>query len=86
MLVNMQRAALVLVLSGCVTAAGAWKRDRVSLPMLAGGVAADLVVIGVIASQVEDFTVAASIGTAVAVTAVDVAIGCLLGACHTLRL
>ena len=78
----MQRAAaltIALALSGCVTGAGIWKRDQVSLPMLVGAVAADLVVTTVIASQVEDFTIPA-------VTAVDVAVGCLIGACHSLRL
>ncbi len=85
----MQRAvalATILALSGCVTGAGVWKRDRVSLPMLAGAVAADLVVTTVTASQIEDFTLGASLGTAAAITAVDVAIGCLIGACHSLRL
>lgn len=85
----MQRAvalATILAMSGCVTGAGVWKRDQVSLPMLAGAVAADLVVTTVIASQVEDFTVGASLGTAAAVTAVDVAVGCLIGSCHSLRL
>jgi hypothetical protein len=85
----MQRAAaltMALALSGCVTGAGIWKRDNVSLPMLAGAVAADLVVTTVIASQVEDFTIGAALGTAAAVTAVDVAVGCLIGACHSLRL
>lgn len=78
--------AMILGLSGCVTGAGAWKRDQVSLPMLAGAVAADLVVTTVVASQVQDFTIGASLGTAAAVTAVDVAIGCLIGSCHSLRL
>jgi hypothetical protein len=85
----MQRAAALamsLALAGCVTAAGVWKRDQVSLPILVGAAAADLVVTSVIASQVEDFTVGASLGTAVAITAVDVTIGCLIGACHALRL
>lgn len=85
----MQRAAAVamtLALAGCVTGAGIWKRDEVPLPMLVGAVAADLVVTAVVASQVQDFTVGASIGTAFAVTAVDVGIGCLIGACHSLRL
>jgi hypothetical protein len=85
----MQRAATVaiaLALSACVTGAGVWKRDNVSLPMLVGGVAADLVVTTAIASQVQDFTIGASLGTAAAVTAVDVAVGCLIGACHSLRL
>jgi hypothetical protein len=86
----MQRAAALatlLAFSGCVTGAAVWKRnDRVSLPLLLGAVAADLVVTGVIASQIEDFTVAASIGTTVAVTAVDLGVGCLFGACQPLRL
>ncbi len=78
--------AIAATLSGCVTGAAVWKRDNVSLPLLAGAVAADLVVTTVVASQVEDFTIPASIGTAAAVTAVDVAVGCLIGACHALRL
>lgn len=78
--------AMILGLSGCVTGAGVWKRDQVSLPMLAGAVAADLVVTTVVASQVQDFTIGASLGTAAAVTAVDIAIGCLIGSCHSLRL
>ena len=85
-------AALVLAVglattnAGCVTAAGAWKRHDTSLPMLIGGAAADLVVTGLIASQVQDFTTGASIGTAFAVTAVDVTIGCFLGACRSVGL
>jgi len=85
----MQRAAalaMTIALTGCVTGAGIWKRDDVSLPVLIGGVAADLVVTTVVASQVQDFSIAASLGTAAAVTAVDVAVGCLIGACHSLRL
>jgi hypothetical protein len=87
---SMQRAAAVamtLALSGCVIGAGVWKRDdQVRLPLLLGAVAADLVVTSVIASQVQDFTVGASIGAALAVTAVDVGVGCLFGACSSLRL
>ena len=86
----MQRAAAVAVTlalaSSCVTGAGIWKRDEVSLPMLVGAVAADMVVTTVIASQVQDFTTGASLGTAFAVTAVDFGVGCLIGACHSLRL
>jgi hypothetical protein len=85
----MQRAAAVamtIALSGCVSGAGIWKRNEVPLPILIGAVAADLVVTTAVASQVQDFTVAASLGTAAAVTAVDVAVGCLIGACHSLRL
>jgi hypothetical protein len=85
----MQRAAalaMAVTLAGCVTGAGIWKRDDVKLPMLVGAAAADLVVTTAIAYQVEEFTIGASLGTAAAVTAVDVAIGCLIGACHSLRL
>ncbi|HSD89786.1 MAG TPA: hypothetical protein VLB44_19780 [Kofleriaceae bacterium] len=82
--------ALVVVLAscstGCVTGVGVWKREQTSMPMLIGAVAADLVVSSVIASQVENFTVGATIGSALAVTAVDLTIGCFLGACSSLRL
>lgn len=73
--------------TGCVTGAAIWKRDsEVKLPLLIGAVAADLVVTGVIASQAQDFTAGAAIGTALAVTAVDFGVGCLFGACRALRL
>lgn len=85
-------AALALVVAlassstGCVSGVGVWKREQTSMPMLIGAVAADLVVSSAIASQVENFTVGATIGSALAVTAVDVTIGCFLGACSSLRL
>jgi len=88
----MQRAAalaLTLALTaqaGCVTGAWVWKRDNVSLPMLGGAVAADLVVTTVIASQVQDFTVGASLGTAAAVATAGLIGFVGLGACHSLRL
>jgi hypothetical protein len=86
----MQRAtavAITLALSGCVTGAGLWKRDEgVKLPLLLGAIAADLVVTSVVASQAQDFTVGASLGTALAVTAADFGVGCLIGACSSLRL
>ncbi|HMG24350.1 MAG TPA: hypothetical protein VK607_23605 [Kofleriaceae bacterium] len=82
----MNRALLALALSGCVTTAGVVKRDdRVGLPLLAGTAAADLVVTSVAASQIEDYSLGASLATALAVTALDVAIGCLIGACAALR-
>ncbi len=77
---------IALTTGGCVTGAGLWKHEQVSLPLLGGAVVADLVVSGLLASQVEDFTAVGSIGTAFAVTAVDVTIGCFLGACSSLRL
>jgi hypothetical protein len=85
----MSRAAAValsIALSSCVTSAGIWKSDDVKLPLLLGAVAADLAVTGVVASQVQDFTTGAAIGTALAVTAVDFTIGCFIGACSSLRL
>ena len=82
----MHRALLVLALSGCVTTAGIVKRDEgVGLPLLGGAVAADLVVSSLSASQIQGYSTGASLATGLAITAVDVAIGCLLGACSALR-
>ena len=82
----MHRVLLALALSGCVTTAGIVKRDEgVGLPLLGGAVAADLVVSSLAASQVQGYSAGASIATGLAITAVDVAIGCLLGACSALR-
>jgi hypothetical protein len=81
----MHRALLALALSGCVTAAGIAKRDEgVGLPLLGGAVAADLVVSSLSASQIQGYSTGASLATGLAITAVDVAIGCLLGACSAL--
>jgi hypothetical protein len=82
----MRCAIVALALSGCVTAAGIVKREQTSFPLLVGATAGDLVVTGVVAAEAEGFTVAASIGTALAITAVDVAVGCLIGACSSLKL
>ena len=83
----MRRAVIALVLSsGCVTTAAIVKGDQVSFPLLVGATAGDVVVTGVIAAEAEGLTTAASIGTALAVTAVDVVVGCLFGACHSLKL
>ena len=79
-------ALAACLLAGCVTGVGAWKRERTTMPLLVGAVVADIAVTSVIASQVQDFTVGATIGTTLAVTAVDVTIGCFLGACAPLRL
>jgi hypothetical protein len=82
----MNRALLVLALSGCVTTVGVVKRDEgVGLPLLVGAGAADLVVTSVAASQIQDYSLGASLATGLAVTALDVAIGCLIGACAALR-
>lgn len=87
----MKRAVLACALagvvagSGCVTTAAIARKDRVSLPLLVGATVADFAVVTLIASQVRDYSAGASIATGVAVTAVDVTVGCILGACRTLR-
>jgi hypothetical protein len=82
----MRYALLALALSGCVTTAGIVKRQDVGVPLLIGAFVADLVVISAAASQVQDYSYGASLATGLAITAVDVTIGCLLGACSALRL
>lgn len=82
----MKALVVAIALAGCVTTEGIVKKDETTLPMLLGGTAGDLVVIGVIANEGDNLTVGASIATALAVTAVDVFIGCLLGACSSLKL
>jgi len=83
---NRALLALALALSGCVTTAGVVKRDEgVGLPLLGGAVAADLVGISLSASQVQGYSAGASLATGLAITALDVAIGCLIGACSALR-
>ena len=83
----MKYAAVLVVcgaLSGCVTAAGLYKKDKVTLPILAGAVAADLVIGSIVLAQT-DLSTAAAIASAVAFTAIDVGIGCITGACAALR-
>jgi len=73
-------------LSGCVTTAALVKKQDVKLPLLIGAVAADLVVSSVAASQIQDYSYGASLATGLAITAVDLAVGCVLGGCSALRL
>lgn len=82
----MKAALLVLAVTSCVTVEGVVKKDDTPFVWLAAGAAGDLVAAGVIAKEAADLTVGASIATALAVTAVDVFVGCLLGACHSLKL
>jgi hypothetical protein len=82
----MKHAVLALALSGCVTTAGFVKHQDVSLPLLVGATVADVVVITAAASQIQDYSFAAALATSLALTAVDVAIACLLGSCSSLRL
>ena len=88
----MKRVLLVAALagsagsaSGCVTTAALARPNRVSLPVLIGGAVADLLVVSLVSSQAQDFSTGASIATGLAVTAVDVGAGCILGACKALR-
>ncbi|MEO7092143.1 MAG: hypothetical protein ABI175_02755 [Polyangiales bacterium] len=80
----MKRALLVVALGGCVTSAGLIRKDRITLPVVLGAIAADLV-IGTIVFAQTDLSTAAAIASGVAFTAVDVGIGCILGACAPLR-
>jgi hypothetical protein len=82
----MKHALLALALSGCVTTAGIVKKQDVALPLLIGAVVADMIVISAAASQIQDYSYGASLATGLAITAVDVAIGCLMGACSSLKL
>ena len=83
------RALLVCALAGtgggCVTTAAIARPNRVSLPLLVGATVADVVAVSLLASQAQDFSAGAAIASGLAVTAVDVGVGCILGACGTLR-
>ena len=86
MIMVMKAALLVVALASCVTVEGVVKKDDTPFVWLAAGAAGDLVAVGVIAKEAENLSIGASIATALAVTAVDVFVGCLLGACHSLNL
>jgi hypothetical protein len=81
----MKQALLALALSGCVTTAGIVKREDVGLPLLIGAAVADVAVTSIAASQIQDYSYGGSLATGLAFTAVDVAAGCLFGACAVLR-
>jgi hypothetical protein len=83
---RMKQVVLLAALAGCVTTAAIARPDRVSIPLLLGAAAADLVVTAVVASQLEHFSATGSIATGLAVTGIDVGIGCILGACNALKL
>ena len=87
---KLARLALTLsvttALSGCVTTATLVKKRDVKLPLLIGAVVGDLVVTSVAASQVQDYSYGGSLATGFAITAVDFAVGCLLGGCSSLKL
>lgn len=81
----MKSALLVLVLGGCVTTAGLVRKDQVTLPLLAGAVAADLLVSSLLFAQSDSLSTGGAIASGVAFTAVDLGVGCILGACAVLR-
>lgn len=87
----MKHALLALALSqtlvtGCVTTAGFVQKPAVTLPVLIGAAVADLIVTSLAASQIQSYSYGGSIATGLAFTAVDVGVGCLTGACSSLRL
>jgi hypothetical protein len=82
----MKQAVLLVALAGCVTTAAIVRPDRVSLPLLLGAAAADLVVTAIVSSQLESFSATGAIATGLAVTGIDVGVGCILGACSSLKL
>jgi hypothetical protein len=91
MIRTMKRVVLVLAVTGmihggCVTTAGFVKHQDVSVPVLLGAMAADLVVTSIAASQIQQYSYGGSLATGLALTAVDVAVGCLTGACSALKL
>lgn len=71
--------------SGCVTTASIARPQRVSLPIVIGGAAADLIVTSFATYQVRDSSSGGALATGVAVMALDLAVGCLLGGCKALR-
>lgn len=80
----MKHALFALALSGCVTTTAILKKPDVGLPLLVGAAVADVIVVSIAASQVQDFTVGAAIATGVAFTTVDVAVTCLTVGCRPL--
>lgn len=84
-LVCMKHALVALALSGCVTTAGIVKKTDVSLPLLFGAAVADFAVTSLIAWQLLEYSTFGSLATATGVMGADIAVGCLLGACSSLK-
>lgn len=80
----MHRVLVVIAFGGCVTTASVVRGDRVTLPVLVGAVAADLVVSS-LAFRALDLSTSGAIASGIAFSAVDLGIGCVLGACTVLR-
>lgn len=77
--------ATAILGSGCVTGAAIAKPNTVKLPMLIGAVVADLLVTILGASQLDSFSNEGAVFTGIAVTGIDTGIGCVLGACSSLK-
>ncbi len=79
-------ALTACLLGSCVTGAAVIRKDwPVSLPLLLGLVAADLVVGSIAFGQLDSMSAPGAIASGVALTGVDLGIGCVLGACAVLR-
>ncbi|MGN6110647.1 MAG: hypothetical protein ACTHU0_36430 [Kofleriaceae bacterium] len=74
-----------LASGGCVTGASIARPHNVSLPLLIGAAAADLVVTSLVVAQLDEFSTGGAIATGAAVMAVDVGVGCILGGCKSLK-
>ena len=83
-MMGMRRALLLVALGGCVTSAGLIRKDQITLPVVLGAVAADLVIGSIVFAQA-NLSTAAAIASGIAFTAVDVGIGCIVGACAPLH-
>jgi hypothetical protein len=55
------------------------------LPLLLGALAGDLLVTSFIALEIPQYSVGGSLASGAAVTAADLAVGCVLGGCAALR-
>ena len=82
---GMKHAVAVLVLSGCVTTASIVKKNDVSLPLLFGAAVADFAVTSLIGWQLLHYSTFGSLASATGVTGADIAVGCVLGGCSSLK-
>jgi len=78
---------LVVVLGGgCVTGTTLIRgRQRMNVPLIVGGIAADLVATAALSYQVQGFSAEASVATSLTVTVVDTGIACIAGGCSSLK-
>jgi hypothetical protein len=86
MMTAMKHALVTFALAGCVTTAAFVRPNRVSIPILIGAAAADFIVTALIAAEAESFGTGGSIATGLGATGLDLAVGCIFGACTELKL